>query len=91
MPIPVHVICGKCGSLDVRFRINERPPVEDNCGCGVYIVCANCSELTGIETINDWKEEQFPSRDIYSTSLKRRPKPKPTKASSNGRSLGFAG
>ena len=53
MPIPVHVICGKCGSLDVTFqtavRIGE--------GCGVYVVCNNCSELTSVETINEWKKE----------------------------------
>lgn len=53
MPIPVHLICGKCGSLDIMFRIDK--PDEES--CGVVIVCKNCSELTSVECINEWKEE----------------------------------
>ena len=54
MPIPVHVICGKCGSLKIFPKI-EKPHEE---GCGVYFSCSNCSELTSIEEIDEWKEEQ---------------------------------
>jgi len=56
MPIPVHVICGKCGSLDIKFEIGDPEPDEGFCGVSTY--CANCSELTSIEEINNWKKDE---------------------------------
>jgi len=54
MPIPVHLICGRCGSLDVEFVIGK----HDEESCGVNISCNNCSELTSVETVNEWKKVQ---------------------------------
>ncbi len=54
MTIPVHVICGICGSLNIQFNIDE--PDEES--CGVVTICKNCGELTSVETINEWKEEK---------------------------------
>ena len=48
MPIPVHVICGKCGSLDIRIVLEK----ELN-----YFKCENCCEITSLDCVNEWKEE----------------------------------
>ena len=49
MPIPVHVICGKCGSLDIIVKFfDEQEPCFS---------CNNCGELTSVNTLNDWKKE----------------------------------
>ena len=48
MPIPVHVICGKCGSLDIRIVYYKET--------GHCFVCGNCAEVTSIDTVNRWKE-----------------------------------
>ena len=56
MPIPVHVICGKCGSLEIRLE--TRKPHDEE-GFGVFFCCNNCNETTSVESINEWKLEQF--------------------------------
>ena len=55
MPIPVHVICGKCGSLDIRIKVYKEEGLEP------CFSCNDCAELTSVDTVNAWKEEQFPS------------------------------
>ena len=53
-----HIICGKCGSTEVHFRIQEPctlPEMED---CGVALICSNCGELTGIEELNEQLAEE---------------------------------
>lgn len=47
----VHIICGKCGSDDIIFIINN--PCIDNPYEVASIYCKNCSELTGI---CEWSE-----------------------------------
>lgn len=59
MPIPVHLICGKCGSLDIEFRIGEPCTDEDAEDCGVNTHCKKCATLTSVESINEWKEDQL--------------------------------
>ena len=54
MPIPVHVICGKCGSLNIRIERDKDAPDL------LFFRCNDCSEITSVDTINEWKEEQFP-------------------------------
>jgi len=49
MPIPVHIICGKCGSLDIR--------IEEDYEVGTHFKCENCAEITSTDTVNEWKEE----------------------------------
>lgn len=53
----VHIICGKCGSDEVNFVVNEVCP--DDPQNVASIKCSNCSELTGI---SEWSE--FNKRDL---------------------------
>ena len=54
---PVHIICGKCGSDEVKFKIGTPMYMEgegwDN---NVYLVCPNWSGLTSPEEIHQWVE-----------------------------------
>ena len=52
-----HIICAKCGSDEMHFEIDQDPTdVNNEDGCGVFLVCENCAELTGIE---EWNEDLF--------------------------------
>lgn len=52
-----HIICGKCGSTNVYFRIEDPCTISEMEHCGVDLVCDNCGELTGIEELNEQLEE----------------------------------
>lgn len=45
----VHIICAKCGSDEMTFRISERTDHD----CGVSLSCKCCGELTAVE---EWAE-----------------------------------
>ncbi|EPW7183794.1 hypothetical protein ACWO18_005164, partial [Klebsiella pneumoniae] len=47
----VHIICGKCGSDEMNFVINEHCP--DDPQNVASMSCSNCCELTGIA---EWSE-----------------------------------
>jgi len=59
----VHIICAKCGSDDIRFQndygetglLKHAIDPEDEYGSGaaVYMVCADCSEVTSTDEWND--------------------------------------
>ena len=53
----VHIICGKCGSDEVNFVIDQ--PCPDDPQNFVSIRCSNCNELTGIA---EWSE--FNKREL---------------------------
>jgi len=58
----IHIICGKCGCATMfEFRLNMDG--NDNgkeIYPAVYLLCRNCSTLTGLEEIiedkTDWKD-----------------------------------
>jgi ribosomal protein L37E len=50
----VHIICAKCGSTDMKFKI-ERKLGEY---CGVDLICNDCGERTSVEEINERLEEE---------------------------------
>ncbi len=52
----VHIICAKCGSDDIAFKIE--PPNENDENCGVYITCQDCGELTGVEEWNEFNAKK---------------------------------
>lgn len=59
-----HLICAKCGSLDIWFKehinLDDRNNKDENY---TYTSCNNCSELTGVdehnEYLDDWKDGMF--------------------------------
>ncbi|EEJ1259430.1 hypothetical protein ACGKFC_004716, partial [Salmonella enterica subsp. enterica serovar Dublin] len=53
----VHIICGKCGSDEMNFVINEHCP--DDPQNVASMSCSNCCELTGIA---EWSE--FNGREL---------------------------
>ncbi|EDJ7509971.1 hypothetical protein CHL00_23210 [Salmonella enterica subsp. enterica serovar Newport] len=53
----VHIICGKCGSDEMNFVINEHCP--DDLQNVASMSCSNCCELTGIA---EWSE--FNGREL---------------------------
>ena len=59
MALKVHIICAKCGSDDVKFKIDipESKEEREECGCGVYISCCNCAELTSVEEWNEFNKK----------------------------------
>lgn len=52
----VYIICAKCGSDDVKFKIHE--PNDHNIRAGVYLFCTECGELTSVEEINEQLEHK---------------------------------
>lgn len=60
----VHIICGKCGSDEVNFVINDHDDDDPQNVASIY--CSNCSELTGI---SEWSE--FNKRDIQDCRKKQ--------------------
>ena len=50
----IHLICAKCGSDEVVFKITK--PTEED--CGVYTKCLNCGELDSVEHHNERQEER---------------------------------
>lgn len=61
MASKVHMICAKCGSDEMYFDIEKRENhvyYDPDDGVGVFIVCTNCSELTGVEEWNEFNGQQ---------------------------------
>jgi len=48
----IYLICAKCGSDHMRFRIEHLNLVDDE-SCGVDIICEECGELTSVEAHNE--------------------------------------
>lgn len=48
----LHIICGRCGAND-EFTYSTETDEE---GVHVYIYCANCSTLTGLDEVLKEKE-----------------------------------
>lgn len=53
MASKVHIICAKCGSDDIHFRI-EKPTYPEDGEIGVSIICEDCGELTGVDEWNEF-------------------------------------
>jgi protein-arginine kinase activator protein McsA len=45
-----HIICAKCGSDEMHFRI-EKQTHDD---IGTCLICENCAELTGLDEWNEF-------------------------------------
>lgn len=71
----VHIICAKCGSAEVNFKLNV--PCPDNPQNLVSISCSACGELTGVV---EWSE--FNSRPLIDSRTDQ--KPSATKADFDG-------
>lgn len=59
MPKPLYIICAKCGSNKVTFKLDTpvKPEGED-WQRGVSISCFDCGELTSPEEYNEWVKEK---------------------------------
>ena len=58
-----YIICQKCGSDEMYFKIDENPIQWEGepYNCGVDLCCTNCGELTSIEEWNEYNpvEERY--------------------------------
>lgn len=53
MALKVYMICAKCGSDEMHFKI-EKPEYPEDGEIGVCIICENCAELTGVDEWNEF-------------------------------------
>ena len=57
----LHIICAKCGSMDLKFKwdidsvvIDPVEPGENESGCSMS--CDDCGTRTSFEELVDWSE-----------------------------------